>query len=94
MSRSRALSLLYAAPFLLLVLWLLGPVIVGGETLFMRDVMNTHLEMKAFQAEAMRSGALPLVDPPRSGGQPPDSGVTTSRRWSSKSGMAVSSSSR
>ncbi len=69
-SRSRGLSLLYAAPFLLGVLWLFLPVITGGETLFVRDVLNTHLEMKWFQAEAMRDGSLPLVDALRSGGQP------------------------
>ena len=70
MSRSRGLSLLYVAPFLLGVLWLFLPVITGGETLFVRDVFNTHLEMKWFQAEAMHSGSLPLVDGLRSGGQP------------------------
>jgi hypothetical protein len=70
MSRSRGLSLLYVAPFLLGVLWLFLPVISGGETLFARDVLNTHLQMKSFQAEAMSSGSLPLVDVMRSGGQP------------------------
>ena len=56
MNRSRGLSLLYVAPFLLGVLWLFLPIISGSETLFLRDVFNTHLEMKWFQAEAMNSG--------------------------------------
>jgi hypothetical protein len=54
----------------LAVLWLFLPVITGSETLFLRDVFNTHLEMKWFQAEAMNSGTLPLVDTMRGGGQP------------------------
>jgi hypothetical protein len=70
MNRSRALSLLYAAPFLAAALWLFAPVVAGRDTLFLRDALNTHLEMKWFQAEAMRAGELPLVDPYRSGGQP------------------------
>ncbi len=70
MKRSRALSLLYVAPFLVAMIWLFLPVITGEQTLFLRDVLNTHLEMKWFQAEAMRDGTLPLVDPYRSGGQP------------------------
>ena len=70
MSRRSRTVLLYALPFVLGVVWLLGPVIVGSETLFLRDLFNTHLEMKWFQAEAMRSGSLPFVDPYRAGGQP------------------------
>lgn len=70
MKRSRGLILLYAAPFLIGALWLFLPVISGESTLFLRDTFNAHLEMKWFQAEAMRSGDLPLIDPYRSGGQP------------------------
>ncbi len=47
-----------------------APLVRGTKTLFLRDVFNTHLEMKWTQAEAMRQGELPLVDPYRSGGQP------------------------
>jgi hypothetical protein len=44
--------------------------VTGAETLYLRDVLNTHLEMKAAQAEGMRRGVLPLIDPHRAGGQP------------------------
>lgn len=60
----------YAAPSLLIMAWSVIPLIRGTETLFLRDVFNTHLEKKWVQAEAMRSGYLPLIDPYRDGGQP------------------------
>ena len=60
----------YVLPTLILLTIALWPVIEGSRTLFFRDVLNTHLEMKWFQAEAMRDGYLPLVDPYRAGGQP------------------------
>lgn len=54
----------------LLVLWAL-PLALGTRTLYLRDVLNTHLPMKAAQAAAMHRGEwLPLVDPYRAGGQP------------------------
>lgn len=70
MSRSRAFSLLYAAPFLLFVLWFFLPVVAGRETLIIRDVLNLHLPYKWLGAEALREGHLPLIDLLRSGGQP------------------------
>ncbi|MDH3254569.1 MAG: hypothetical protein OEM62_06220, partial [Acidobacteriota bacterium] len=56
-------------PVLILLTLAVWPLINGSRTLFFRDVLNTHLEMKWFQAEAMRDGYLPLVDPYRAGGQ-------------------------
>jgi len=46
------------------------PLMTGASTLYLRDVLGTHLEMKAAQAGAMRRGTLPLIDPYRAGGQP------------------------
>ncbi|MEM7049402.1 MAG: hypothetical protein AAF604_07070 [Acidobacteriota bacterium] len=61
---------LFAWPVVgLLFLWAL-PLILGSETLFLRDVFNTHLEMKQAQAEALSEGRLPWLDPYRAGGQP------------------------
>jgi hypothetical protein len=63
-------ALLYAAPLVLLLLNVALPLIRGTETYVLRDVLNTHLEMKVAQAEAMRAGYFPLLDPYRAGGQP------------------------
>lgn len=69
--RSRRLfALLYAAPLLLLFAGIALPLARGLETLYLRDVLNTHLEMKWAQAEAMRSGYFPIINPYRAGGQP------------------------
>lgn len=62
--------LIYVLPVVLALVWVMLPLIQGSDTLFMRDVFNTHLEKKWVQAEAMRQGYLPLVDPYRDGGQP------------------------
>jgi hypothetical protein len=62
--------LLYAAPLLLLLALAVLPLIRGTETLILRDVLNAHLPMKWSQAEAMRDGYFPLLDPYRAGGQP------------------------
>ena len=70
MSRDRSFRLLYVLPTLALLLAAALPLIAGGESLFLRDLFNTHLEMKWVQAEAMREGRLPLIDPYRAGGQP------------------------
>ncbi len=61
---------LYALPSVLLLLVAVFPLITGWRTLFLRDVLNTHFGMKWYQAEAMKEGRLPLVDPTRAGGQP------------------------
>ncbi len=55
---------------LLLAAWI-APLATGTRTLYLRDVLNTHLPMKAAHAALLRAGAwLPLVDPQRAGGQP------------------------
>jgi hypothetical protein len=70
LARRRAF-LLYGAPLLgLLLLLVVLPLARGLETLYLRDVLNTHFEMKWVQAQAMRAGYFPLIDPYRSGGQP------------------------
>ena len=57
-------------PCLLVILWVVLPLIRGSDTLFLRDVFNTHLGKKWVQAEAMHDGYLPIVDSLRDGGEP------------------------
>jgi len=61
---------IYVLPVMLVLVWSVAPLIRGSETLFQRDVFNTHLEKKWIQAEAMQEGRLPLIDSFRDGGQP------------------------
>ena len=63
-------ALLYAGPLLLLLAVAVLPLVRGSETLILRDVLNSHFPMKWSQAEALRSGTFPLIDPYRAGGQP------------------------
>ena len=63
-------ALRYAGPLLLLLAVAVLPLVRGTETLILRDVLNSHFPMKWSQAEAMRSGTFPLIDPYRAGGQP------------------------
>jgi hypothetical protein len=67
---ARRAALLYALPLFLLLAWIALPLIRGTETLYLRDVLNTHFPMKQAQAEAMREGYFPILDPYRAGGQP------------------------
>lgn len=67
---ARRSALLYAAPLFVLLLWVALPLARGTETLYLRDVLNTHFPMKQAQAEAMRAGYFPILDPYRAGGQP------------------------
>ncbi|HET9227672.1 MAG TPA: hypothetical protein VFR31_13450 [Thermoanaerobaculia bacterium] len=68
---SRRTLALYALPLLALLLLLVAmPLVRGTGTLYLRDVLNTHFPMKQAQAEAMRDGYFPLIDPYRAGGQP------------------------
>jgi hypothetical protein len=55
---------------LLLQLLAVGTLVVGRDTLVLRDVLATHLPMKQAQALAMRQGELPELDVYRGGGQP------------------------
>jgi hypothetical protein len=61
---------LYVLPLMVLLAWVALPLARGDATLYLRDVLNTHLEMKWAQAIAMRQGYFPLIDPWRAGGQP------------------------
>jgi hypothetical protein len=63
-------GLLYGAPLVALLAWAMLPLARGGETLFLRDVANAHLEMKLAQAGALARGFFPEIDPYRAGGQP------------------------
>ncbi len=65
--KRRALLFLPAVVVFLLTVW---PLIMGGRSLFLRDVGNTHLPMKHAQVEAFHEGRLPLIDELRSSGQP------------------------
>jgi hypothetical protein len=64
--RTRALAL---APTLLLILLASAPLAIGARTLYLRDVLNSHLGLRTHLAAALRAGELPLVDPLRAGGQ-------------------------
>ena len=57
-------------PTLVLLVVAVWPLVRGSHTLYLRDAFNTHLPAKWIQAEAMRDGRLPLIDPLRDGGQP------------------------
>ena len=70
MTRGWRPALCYAAPTLLLLAIEILPLVSGQRTLYLRDVLNTHLPMKQAEAEALRAGRLPLVDVYRAGGQP------------------------
>lgn len=63
-------ALLYGAPALAVVLVACLPLIVGVETLILRDVQQTHLMLEAGPARALRAGELPILDVHRGGGQP------------------------
>lgn len=55
-----------AAPWIVLTaLWLalFGRVLLGDETLFVRDVMHVYLPVAAIKLEAWRAGAWPLWNP-------------------------------
>lgn len=67
---SRSFLWLYVVPALGLVVLVVLPLMRGTETLYLRDVLQAHLPMKAAQAEAWRAGYVPEIDPYRAGGQP------------------------
>ncbi|HVS01103.1 MAG TPA: hypothetical protein VMW27_31085 [Thermoanaerobaculia bacterium] len=68
--RRWSVLVLYMGPLLAVLVLAVLPVIRGLETFYLRDVLNAHLPMKWAQAEAMREGYFPLLDPYRAGGQP------------------------
>ena len=67
---SLPLLLTHVLPTMVLLLVAVWPLVRGSHTLYLRDAANTHLPAKWAQAEAMRGGRLPLIDPLRDGGQP------------------------
>ncbi len=56
----------------LLAIWLLvaGPLLFGQRTLIQRDVLTTHLAMKAYGAAALAHGNIPAFNPAWALGQP------------------------
>ena len=70
MRRPLPLLLTHVLPTMVLLLVAVWPLVRGDRTLYLRDAANTHLPAKWAQAEAMREGRLPLIDPLRDGGQP------------------------
>ena len=63
--------LLGAVPlFVLLAVFVVLPLAHGGQTLILRDVLNSHMPMKWSQANAMKAGYFPMIEPYRAGGQP------------------------
>jgi hypothetical protein len=60
---------LFALPSLVLLLWTIAPLVTGARTLYLRDIFNSHLELRAELGRAVRDGRLPLVDGARAGGQ-------------------------
>jgi hypothetical protein len=63
-------TLWFAAPALLAIGVTVAPWVTGARTLVLRDVLNSHLALRAYLGETVRAGELPLVDPLRAGGQP------------------------
>lgn len=63
-------ALVYGGPTLAIVLLAVLPVVLGDETLILRDVLETHLMLEAPLAEALRAGEMPVLDVHRGGGQP------------------------
>ena len=62
----RLLLAFFAAGWLLFSL----PLLLGEETLILRDVFTTHLAMKAFGATALAHGSIPAFNPTWALGQP------------------------
>jgi len=62
--------LLYTIPVLLMMGLAVAPLLTGTGTLYTRDVLTTHYPLKVAQAEFLRRGEIPLIDPYRAGGQP------------------------
>lgn len=63
-------ALVYGGPTLAIVLLAVLSVVLGDETLILRDVLETHLMLEAPLAESLRAGELPVLDVHRGGGQP------------------------
>ncbi len=70
MNETTRRGLLLLLPTLALLAVTVLPLVLGAQTLFLRDTFSFHLPVKTVQAEAMRAGDMPLLDPSRGGGQP------------------------
>lgn len=57
-------------PVVALQLVAVGTLVLGRDTLYLRDVLTAHLPMKQAEALALRQGSLPELDLYRGGGQP------------------------
>lgn len=68
--RSLTRAACFVAPAFLAILWFVVPLVAGGRTLVLRDVLNTHYLLRASLGTAIALGELPIVDPLRSGGAP------------------------
>ncbi|MEZ5333288.1 MAG: hypothetical protein R2991_14885 [Thermoanaerobaculia bacterium] len=66
----RRFVLLFVVPAVVLLLAAVWPLVAGGRTLYVRDFLNVHFEMKWTQQQAMERGTIPAVDLQRAGGQP------------------------
>ncbi len=66
----RRFVLLFVVPTLALLALAVLPLMTGSGTLVLRDVLTSHYPLKVAQAEALRHGEIPLIDPYRAGGQP------------------------
>lgn len=69
LSRSR-LGWLLAAALVAGQLALVGSLVVGRDTLYLRDVLQTHGAFEASRAAEWQGGRLAPLDPYRAGGQP------------------------
>ena len=69
-STRKPFLLAYVAPTYLLLASVVVPLVLGSQTLFLRDNFSVHLAMKTEQARALKSGELPLILSQVAGGQP------------------------
>jgi hypothetical protein len=58
------------AAALLVWAWVCVPTILGVRTFYLRDVLTTHLPLKAFGAAELRAGRIPAFNPTWGLGQP------------------------
>jgi hypothetical protein len=67
---TRRFLLLLVLPTLLPIFGVILPLVLGQETLFVRDIMGFFVPIKTVQAEALAEGRIPSIDLTRDGGQP------------------------
>ncbi|MEO7974119.1 MAG: hypothetical protein ABIU84_11090, partial [Thermoanaerobaculia bacterium] len=60
---------LFALPVILLLAGFVAPLVTGGKTLILRDVLQTHFVDRIALGEGLRHFEFPLVDASRAGGQ-------------------------